>query len=41
MANLGGDQDQDEVVVHLLGLVLQVLISAFVEFGFGLTGEDL
>ena len=31
--------DQDEVVVHLLCLVLQVPIRAFVGFVFGFTGE--
>jgi len=31
--------DYDEVVVHLLGLVLQVPIHAFVGYVFGFIGE--
>ena len=32
--NLGGNWDQDEVVVRLLGLVFQVPIGVFIGFGF-------
>jgi len=39
VANLGSDRDWDEVVVHLMGLVLQVLIGVFV--GFSFAGFDL